>query len=95
MDPDLELLHRLDRIRGVRPRPRALPRCLRHLPRPLQPRLRAPPHLATGDTAEIAAAIAANYPPAALVRPRWYIAAPTDLAATWLRGIDDADLALA
>ncbi len=55
-------------------------------------RLRA---LATGDTAEIAAVIAANYPPAALVRPRWYIAAPTDLAATWLRGLDDADLALA
>ncbi len=55
-------------------------------------RLRA---LATGDTAEIAAVIAAGYPPAALVRPRWYIAAPTDLAATWLRGLDDADLALA
>ena len=55
-------------------------------------RLRA---LATGDTAEIAAVIAANYPPAALVRPRWYIAAPADLAATWLRGVDDADRAIA
>jgi hypothetical protein len=36
-----------------------------------------------------------QYPPGALVRPRWYIPAPADLAATWLRGIDDADLALA
>ena len=43
----------------------------------------------------LAAAIPAHYPPGALVRPRWYIAAPADLAATWLRGIDDADLALA
>ena len=51
--------------------------------------------LATSDTTEIAAAITANYPPGALVRPRWYIPAPTDLPATWLRGIDDADLALA
>ena len=47
------------------------------------------------DFLAMAAVIAANYPPAALVRPRWYIAAPTDLAATWLRGLDDADLALA
>ena len=51
--------------------------------------------LATADTATIAAAIPAHYPPGALVRPRWYIAAPADLAATWLRDIDDADLALA
>jgi hypothetical protein len=31
----------------------------------------------------------------AWVRPRWYIPAPASLAATWLRGLDDADLALA
>ena len=36
-----------------------------------------------------------QYPPGALVRPRWYIPAPANLAATWLRGVDDADLALA
>jgi hypothetical protein len=34
-------------------------------------------------------------PAGALVRPRWYIPAPASLAATWLRGLDDADLALA
>ena len=51
--------------------------------------------LATADSDEIAAAIAAHYPPGSLVRPRWYIPAPDNLAATWLRGIDDADLALA
>ena len=36
-----------------------------------------------------------QYPPGALVRPRWYTKAPANLAATWLRGTDDADLALA
>ena len=36
-----------------------------------------------------------QYPPGALVRPRWYIPAPANLAATWLRGVDDADRALA
>ena len=36
-----------------------------------------------------------QYPPGALVRPRWYTKAPAHLAATWLRGTDDADLALA
>ena len=36
-----------------------------------------------------------QYPPGALVRPRWYIPAPANLAATWLRGVDDADQALA
>jgi REP element-mobilizing transposase RayT len=84
---------RLPRL--LRPRPRPLPRRLRHLPRPLQARLRAPAQAPTADSDEIAAAIAAHYPPGALVRPRWYIPAPDNLAATWLRGIDDADLALA
>ncbi|MBK7074885.1 MAG: hypothetical protein IPH44_21560 [Myxococcales bacterium] len=51
--------------------------------------------LAKADSDEIAAAITASYPPGALVRPRWYIPAPDNLAATWLRGIDDADRALA
>ena len=51
--------------------------------------------LRKADTADIAAAIPASYPPGALVRPRWYIPAPDNLAATWLRGVDDADLALA
>lgn len=55
-------------------------------PRRLVARIRASP---------IAAAITAKYPPGALVRPRWYIPAPVDLPVTWLRGIDDADLALA
>lgn len=36
-----------------------------------------------------------QYPPGALVRSRWYIPAPANIAATWLRGIDDADRALA
>ncbi len=51
--------------------------------------------VATADSDEIAAEIAAHYPPGSLVRPRWYVPAPDNLAATWLRGIDDADLALA
>ena len=51
--------------------------------------------LRTADSDEIAAEIAAQYPPGALVRPRWYIATPDNLAAGWLRGPDDADLALA
>jgi len=36
-----------------------------------------------------------QYPPGALVRPRWYAPAAANLPSTWLRGIDDADLALA
>ena len=36
-----------------------------------------------------------QYPPGALVRPRWYIPAPPTIVHEWLRGVDDADLALA
>ena len=76
--------------RLLRPRPRPLPRRLRDLR--ASERLRK---LATADSDEIAAEIAAQYPPRSLVRPRWYIPAPDNLAATWLRDIEDADLALA
>lgn len=36
-----------------------------------------------------------QYPPGALVRPRWYSRAAADLTSLWIRGVDDADLALA
>lgn len=40
-------------------------------------------------------AVMKQYPPGAFVRPGWYARAPSDLSSTWLRGVDDADLALA
>jgi hypothetical protein len=48
-----------------------------------------------GDAHPAGVEIRQQYPAGALVRPRWYVPAPASLAATWLRGLDDADLALA
>jgi hypothetical protein len=74
-------------------RPPALPRGLRR--RSATSTSRPPTAYAGRQARHAGVEIQKQYPAGALVRPRWYIPAPANLAATWLRGIDDADLALA